>query len=175
MYQPLYNKRVYLSGPIEYDDSGFDWRPEVKEQLVTRFGLQIFDPFADPKQSKAGELHIAKEADDFDKVAEIAYDFVHKDLGWVDRSDILIANLPYRVPTVGTIHEIINALNRKIPTLLVCTKGKKYLPSWFFGLMKKKHEQFMHGSWESLYNYLEEVNNRKHLHDKRWSFVYDII
>jgi nucleoside 2-deoxyribosyltransferase len=164
-----------LSGPIEYDTSGFDWRPAVKEQLVNRFELSIFDPFTDPKQSKADELNLAKESEDYDTVAAIAEDFVHKDLGWVDRSDMLIANLPYRVPTVGTIHEITTALNRKIPTILVCTQGKKYLPSWLFGLFKKKHKNFMYGSWDELFQYLEEVKDRKHLAERRWSFIYGLV
>lgn len=172
---PLYGKKVYLSGPIEYDESGFNWRPAVKEQLETRFKLNIFDPFDDPKQSRADELNTAKENEDYDTVAKIAEDFVHKDLGHVQRCDILIANLPYRVPTVGTIHEIIQSLNQKVPTLLVCTKGKKFLPSWLFGLMKKKHRHFMYGSWDEMYNYLEEVNDRKHLDERRWAFIYGLV
>lgn len=174
-HPPLFNKEVYLSGPIEYDDSGFNWRPAITERLESQFGLKVFDPFNDPKQSRADELNAAKEIEDYDTVAKIAEDFVHKDLGHVQRSDILIANLPYRVPTVGTIHEIIQALTQKIPTILVCTKGKKYLPSWLFGVMKKKHKHFMYGGWEEMFTYLQEVNDKKHLDERRWAFIYGLV
>lgn len=173
--KPLVGKRVYLSGPIEYDNSNVNWRPEVKETLKSRFGLNIFDPFDDPKQSKATELNFCKDNGDFDKVAEIASDFVSKDLIEVDKADMLVASLPHGVPTVGTIHEIVNAVNRKIPTLVVCTKGKKYMSSWLFGVLKNKHRHYLHGSWESLYNYLDEVNDRKHTEDRRWRYVYGAI
>jgi nucleoside 2-deoxyribosyltransferase len=171
----LSGKRVYLSGPIEYDTSGHDWRPEVKLQLLTRFNLQVFDPFVDPKQSRADELDEAKAQDDYDKVAEIAADFVSKDLIEVDNANLLIANLPYKVPTVGTIHEIVNAVNRKIPTLIVCSSGKRCIPSWLYGVLKKKHKFYLHGSWESLYTYLEEVDNKKHVEDRRWRYVYGML
>lgn len=173
--KPLVGKRVYLSGPIEFDISGINWRPEIKETLKSRFGLNIFDPFDDPKQSKTTELNTYKNAENFDKVAEIASDFVSKDLIEVDKADMVIANLPYGVPTVGTIHEIVNAVNRKIPTLVVCTKGKKYMSSWLFGVLKNKHQYYLHGSWESLYNYLDEVNSKKHIEDRRWKYVYGVI
>jgi nucleoside 2-deoxyribosyltransferase len=173
--KPLNGKKAYLSGPIEFDKSITNWRPEVKEVLTSRFGIKVFDPFEDPKQSKADELNIAKEKEDYDRVAEIAADFISKDLTEVDKSDMLIVHLPHLVPTIGTIHEIVNAVNRKIPFLIVCTKGKKYIPSWLFGLAKKKHVWYLHGSWDSLYSYLEEVNDEKHTEDRRWKYVYGVI
>lgn len=173
--KPLEDKKVYLSGPIEFDTSGTDWRPEVKEVLTLRFGLKVFDPFDDPKQSKANELAIAKKNGDFDKVAEIAADFVSKDLTEVDHAHILIAHLPYKVPTIGTIHEIVNSVNRKIPPLIVCPQGKEFVSSWLFGLFKSKHKYYIHGSWDSLYSYLESVNNFEHRDDRRWKYVYGII
>lgn len=173
--KPLVGRRVYLSGPIEYDPSQINWRPEVKEVLTSRFGLVIFDPFDDPKQTRSEEMRLARETNDFDTVAEIAADFVSKDLTEVDKADLLIAHLPYKVPTVGTIHEIINAVNRKIPPLVVCPQGKQCVSSWLFGLFKKKHKHYIHGSWDSLYSYLEEVNDRKHIDDRRWRYAYGLI
>lgn len=168
----LSGKRVYLSGPIEYDKSGIDWRPPVKEKLRSRFSIEIFDPFADPKQSKADELKKAKETEDYDLVRDITKKFVRKDLGNVDNCHFLIANLPALVPTVGTVHEIINANDRKKPTLLVCNAGKKYIPSWYFGFIKHK---YMFSSWEGLYDYLYQVDQGIHMDDDRWWLVNEII
>lgn len=168
----LRNKRIYLSGPIEYCDSKTDWRPAIKEVLENRFQLNIFDPFSDPKQSKADKLKAAKEKEDYKTVRKIVKKFVRKDLANVDGSHFLVAHLPPGVPTFGTVHEIINANNSKKPVLLVCQKGVQQIPSWFFGFIKRK---YMFGSWEHLYNYLEEVDNGLHIDDDRWWLVNEVI
>lgn len=168
----LCNRRCYLSGPIEYDDSGIDWRPPVKENLTTKFGIDVYDPFCDPKQLKSDALVAAKDAEDYEELWYITKQFVRKDLHEVDMSKFLIANLPYKVPTVGTVHEIINANDRKKPTLLVCTKGKKFIPAWYFGFIKHK---YMFGAWNELYDYLGEVNDGKHVDDDRWWIVNELI
>ncbi len=46
----LAGKRCYLSGTIENDTTGFNWRTEPKKVLINRFGIDLFDPFDDPKQ-----------------------------------------------------------------------------------------------------------------------------
>lgn len=165
----LRDKRVYISGPIEFDTND-DWRTPLIRNLRDHFGMQIFDPLADSKQSKAPELHAARERRDYEKMREIAHTFVHKDLGLVDRMDLIIARVPHKVPTIGTVHEIINSNNAKKPTLLVCPQGKHMVGLWYFGFIPHRH---MFGSNEELFAYLQEVNEWKHTQDARWAFVYD--
>jgi nucleoside 2-deoxyribosyltransferase len=69
----------------------------------------------------------ARDNKDYDTMAKIAKGFLRKDLSLVDRTDFLIANLPYKVPTTGTTHEIINSVNAKKPTMLVCEQGKSLI------------------------------------------------
>lgn len=165
----LEGKRVYLSGPIEYGD-GPNWRIEPKNILTQRFGLNIFDPFEDPKQQMVAELKEAKKNLNFEKMAQIIEYFVQKDLSMTDRSDILIACLPQGVPTTGTHHEIINANDRKKALILLCEQGKENIPLWYYGFISHKR---MFGSWNEVYNYLEEVNLGLHLDDRRFSFIYN--
>lgn len=167
----LENKRVYLSGPIEYDSSKLPWREEALETLK-EFGLDIFDPHADPKQQWVPQIHAAKDKLDFDTVAKIAKSFVRKDLCMVDRSDILIAYLPHKVPTTGTVHEIINAVNAKKPVLLVCPQGKINVPVWYYGFIP--HE-VMFSSFTELRDYLREVDLGKYTENNRWSYVYGLV
>ena len=168
----LRNARCYLSGPIENDDSGWDWRIAPKTILKEEFKIDLFDPASDPKQQWAGVMKEAKEAEDYAKVEEIGKKFVRKDLCIVDRSDFLIAYLPKNIPTTGTVHEIINSNNAKKPTILICTQGKKYIPAWYFGFVPHMN---MFGSWEELYHYLREVDNGAHMDDDRWAYVYKLI
>ncbi|NIQ15284.1 MAG: hypothetical protein GTO02_13085, partial [Candidatus Dadabacteria bacterium] len=46
----LRDKRGYLSGTIENDTSEHNWRDEPKRVLTEVFKINLFDPFADPKQ-----------------------------------------------------------------------------------------------------------------------------
>lgn len=168
----LAGKRCYLSGPIENDNAGCNWRTEPKRILTKKFKIDMFDPFADPKQVFADNLYEARDKQDYDTIAKIAKGFVRKDLAMVDRADFLIACLPYKVATCGTHHEIINSNNAKKPTLLVCPQGREFVPLWYYGFIP--HE-CMFGCWEDLYDYLKDVDAGKHKDNNRWHFIYGMV
>jgi nucleoside 2-deoxyribosyltransferase len=168
----LENARLYLSGPIENDPSKTNWRNAPTDVLIEEFKINVFDPYADPKQQWVPMLQEARKKKDYDEMRRICKAFVRKDLCMVDRSDFLIAYLPKGVYTTGTHHEIINAHNTKKPTLLVCPEGKEFIPLWYFGFIP---HQVMFGSWEDLYKYLREVNVGMHKDNRRWAFLYGLI
>jgi nucleoside 2-deoxyribosyltransferase len=167
----LSKSNFYLSGPIEFDPNT-NWRKPVIDYLKEKFEINVFDPFSDPKQQWVETINICKKEKNFDKLQEIAKKFVRKDLSMVDRCDALIAYLPYKVPTVGTHHEIINANNMKKPVMLVCPEGKENIPVWYYGCLN--HNTFFN-SWDELYYYLEAVDKGDLLTFNRWNFVYGII
>lgn len=168
---PLNGSTCYLSGPIELAE-GPNWRDEPKRILAEKYGINVFDPFADPKQQWAPDLAKARAEKDYAKMREIAQKFVSKDLSMVYQSNFLIAYLPFRVPTTGTHHEIVFSSDAKKPTLLVCPQGKEYVPLWYYGFIK--HEA-MFGSWEDMYSYLDEVQDGKHTANRRWQLLYGLI
>jgi len=173
MSEYLKGKRGYLSGAIEHDTTGHNWRTEPKKVLIDRFGINVFDPFDDPKQNFSPALYKARDDRDFETIIKITKGFVRKDLAQVDRADLLIAYLPYKVATCGTHHEIINSNNSKKPTLLVTNSDNiAHIPLWYFGFIPK---EFMFPGWDALYNYLEEVNEGRHKENNRWSFIYGLI
>jgi hypothetical protein len=161
----------YLGGPIEHD-SAEDWRVYPKRILGKEFGIRVTDPNEDPKQKWLPTLQDARKKKDYDLMAQIARSFVRKDLCLVDRSDFGIWYLPYKVPTCGSHHEIVNSNNSKKPTLLVCPQGKELVPAWYYGFIP---HDFMFGSWEDLFKYLTEVNSGKHKENNRWHYVYGMI
>lgn len=167
---PLKNARCYLSGPIENDKLKSNWRAEPKKNLSDKFGIEIFDPFDDPKQQWVPSLVKAREEKDYDFIVKVAKGFVRKDLAMVDRADIVIAYLPQGVSTTGTHHEIINSNNAKKPTLLVTDSNDiANIPLWYFGFIPI---EFMFPNWDALYAYFEAVNKGDHLLNNRWSFLY---
>lgn len=168
----LANSRLYLSGPIEYQKD-MSWRDPVIKHLRSKFNINVFDPHSDPKQQWFQPLVDAKSNKDWETVRSIAKSFVRKDLCMVDRSDFLIAYLPKGVPTVGTHHEVINAVNAKKPVLLVTDGGDiSNISSWYFGFIPF---WVMFPSFETMYSYLEEVDNGLHKENNRWSFIYGIV
>jgi nucleoside 2-deoxyribosyltransferase len=165
----LNGKRAYLSGPIEHGE-GENWRVGPCQFLTDKLGVDLFDPFSDPKQQWVHALKEAQKNKDYELIVKISKSFVRKDLCLVDRSDFIIAYLPHKIPTTGTHHEIINSNNAKKPTLLVTNCGDiSYLPLWYFGFIPV---EFMFPTWDKLYSYLEEVNEGKHQHNNRWSYIY---
>lgn len=166
----LSGKQVYISGPLQYTDTPV-WSEEEKRSLET-LGLIIKDPFNDPKQKWTSDLYEARDTKNFPKIREIAKRFVRKDLACVDRSDFIIAKLPYAVPTAGTVHEIIQSNEKKKPTLLICDKGKEWMPLWFYGFIPLR---YMFNNFQEVLNYLREVDNKQHIEDDRWHFVYEVI
>lgn len=168
----LEGKRGYLSGPIEHDATEYNWRTEPMRILTTEFKIDMYDPNADPKQKWVGDLNKARDACDYDTMTFIAKRFVRKDLSKVDRADLVIAYLPYKVPTTGTNHEIINSVNAKKPTMLICPQGKNLIPAWYYGFVP--HE-VMFGAWDDLYEYLRAVNAGLHMDNNRWHYIYNLI
>lgn len=168
----LRGKKCYLSGPIQYAMEEF-WRGEPIHELTERFGIEVFDPFADEKQKWSEEITVAKEKGDINQLVYISKQFVRKDLGMVDRCDFLIAYLPVGIPTIGTVHEIINSNDRKKPTLLVVNSGKiTDIPLWYFGFIDTN---YMFGSWLGLYEYLQKVNDGVATDDSRWHLPCGLI
>jgi len=167
----LANTRCYLSGPIE-NDSGPNWRVEIKKVLTEELGVRVFDPNADPKQQFKPALDEARNNGDRETMREIARSFVRKDLSLVDRCDFFIANLPYGVATAGTHHEITQSNDRKKPTLLHCSKGWEWNPLWYFGFVPL---DYFFGSWDGVAEYLRKVDRGECSEDDRWHFVMGLI
>lgn len=161
----------YLAGPIEYDVD-HDWRTDPKKVLIEEFGINLHDPNADDKQKMTSPMQDALDREDYETVRSIAKKFVKKDLKVVEKSDFIVAYIPKKVPTVGTVHEIVFSDWIKKPTLLICPQGKKMAGKWYFGIIDPN---CIFGSWEDLYTYLREVDRGEHKDNDRWSYVYGLI
>lgn len=176
----LKGKRCYLSGPME-NSTESSWTEDASYVLSQEFGVEVLNPFDDPKQQWQKNLRELREkgnsisryavVPEIDhEIERIAHGFVRKDLKWVSQSDFLIACLPKGVATTGTHNEIVNSVNNKNPTLIFCPEGRYFVPFWYWGMSTKRF-----GSLEAVWDYLEEVDSGKHKKDDRWSFVYGLV
>lgn len=168
----LSGHQTYLSGPMDYvDDNGTGWRADITPKLET-IGIKVFDPTKDPKQLKSGDAKRFLAEKKYDEATKIIRDFVRKDLIMVDFSPFMIAKIILKIPMTGTVNEIINATNLHRPTIIFCDEGKHKIPAWYYGIVP--HHYFF-GSEAEVMNYLYEVNDGRHMDDRRWAYVYGLL
>jgi hypothetical protein len=158
----LKNKSVYLAGPItNVSDDGVSWRNKITPVLESKYSIIVDDPCkktllgigeigADKKYFK--DLIKNKE---FDKVKKEFYKIIRKDLKSVDKADFLILYHDPAVPTIGTIHELVNAINMKKPVLVICEDIDNLNP-WILTLIKS---QWLFTNWNDMIIYLDKIDS----------------
>ena len=73
----------------------------------------------------------------------------------VDVSDFVVVYLNAEIGMFWSIHELINILNQRKPTLVVIEGGKTKAPNWLFGIMDFN---FMFDDFDSLYKFLTHID-----------------
>lgn len=156
--------RCYLAGPIDNaPDDGVTWRKEIGEKLRP-MGVTVFDPCKKPlsyakykeiddEKAKMMEL---KQTGRYFELTQRMKDIVHVDLRMVDVSDFLVVYLDPNVVMFGTIHELLNSLHQRKPTLVVVEGGRSCAPNWLFGIMDYN---FMFDSFNDLESFLRQMDD----------------
>lgn len=156
--------RCYLAGPIDHaEDDGVGWRMEVSAWLKD-MGVLIFDPCNKPlvyakykeiedEKQKMMEL---KTTGRFYELTERMKEIVHVDLRMTDVSDFLIVYIDPNITMFGTIHELLNSLNQRKPTLVVIEGGRQNASNWLFGIMDYN---FMFDGFDDLRTFLHQIDN----------------
>ena len=172
----LKDLRCYLAGPIDYaKDDGIVWRNEAKKWLHKR-GVKVFDPCDKPityqKYKEIDEekrkMLALKSSGRYYELTQRMKEIVHVDLRMVDISDFLIVYLDPKTPMFGTIHELLNSLHQRKPTLVVIEGGRDNISNWLFGIMDFN---FMFDSFEDLYTFLDLIDSASIEADlSRWVF-----
>ena len=156
--------RCYLAGPIDAaEDDGVGWRKDLTK-FLRPLGITVFDPCKKPlayaqykevEEEKRKMMHL-KETGRYFELTQRMKDIVHVDLRMVVVSDFLIIYLDMDVRMFGTIHELLNSLAQRKPTLVVIEGGRAQAPNWLFGIMDYN---FMFDSFEDLQIFLEQIND----------------
>jgi nucleoside 2-deoxyribosyltransferase len=172
----LENLRCYLAGPIDHaEDDGVGWRKEITKWLIER-NVVVLDPCDKPiKNTKYREIDEEKikmmELKSTGRYYELTRrmkEIVHMDLRMVDVADFVIVYLNPNITMFGTIHELINSLNQRKPTLVVIEGGKKHASNWLYGLMDYN---FMFDTFDDVKSFLDQIDNETIEGDlSRWVF-----
>ena len=95
-------------------------------------------------------------------------EIVHMDLRMVDISFVIVYLDPASRP-FGTIHELLNSLHQRKPTLVVVEGGRTNASNWLFGIM---NYGFMFDDFESLQVWLRQIDDGTIEGDlSRWVFM----
>jgi nucleoside 2-deoxyribosyltransferase len=168
--------RCYLAGPIDHaDDDGVGWRTDLRKPLE-KMGCTVFDPCDKPikyaayKEIEDEKLKMMelKETGRYFELSQRMKEIVHVDLRMVDVADFLVVYMDLKSRPFGTVHELINSLSQRKPTLVVIEGGKGEAPNWLFGIMDFN---FMFDSFDDLEVFLRQVDDGTVMGDlSRWVF-----
>ena len=100
------------------------------------------------RKTKMMEL---KKLGRFFELSEQMKAICHVDLRMTDVADCVIVYINPDIPMCGTIHELVNSLQQRKPTLVVVEGGKKNAPNWLFGIMDFN---FMFDSFDDLKDFM---------------------
>ena len=155
--------RVYLAGPIDHAlDDGKGWRDDA-ELWFREKEVFVFNPCNKPvsyqKYKEIDEektkMMALKSSGRFYELTQRMKEIVHVDLRMVDVSDFVIVYLNPSIGMFGTIHELLNSLQQRKPTLVVIEGGKSKAPNWLFGIMDFN---FMFDNFDELYQFLNHID-----------------
>ena len=172
----LFDACVYLSGPIQFARNfGVDWRKAFTQSVLSyNLPLKIIDPCN--KQDKAFEeigtwrqhLKEMKEKGDFDAVTKAMKKIRRWDLRAVDLSDFVVVYIDPKIPTMGTIDEIVVAERQRKPVLAICNCELKNVPEWLFTIVR--HEEMFRTVAECV-TYVASIHYGIHPADDRWVMI----
>lgn len=127
--------RVYLSSPYEHDRAEQGWKQDVLRVL------RKFDGHAETVDPCPGNCLEHDLAEDMKSNGNwlgfyaFCANIVESDLAMLNGCQGILAYLPADATTFGTTHEIIYALERNIPVVLVVPEGIKYISRWLWGIL----------------------------------------
>ncbi len=173
----LGNLRCYLAGPIDHaKDDGVGWRKDMTAWLQER-NVKVLDPCDKPikdvryKEIEGEKIQMfeLKNTGRYFELTQRMKEIVHMDLRMVDVSDFVIVYLDMDARPFGTIHELINSLNQRKPTLVVVEGGRRANASnWLFGIMDYN---FIFDNFEDLQVFLDQIDSGNTIGDlSRWVF-----
>ncbi len=127
--------KVYLSSPYETSRAEQSWKTSalsILQRVDRRFTI------VDPCPGQCLEHDLAEEmkkSGDYLGFYGFCANIVEGDLAMLNDCRGMIAYLPRGAVTFGTTHEIIHALARNIPIVLVMPEGVQYVSRWLWGLL----------------------------------------
>lgn len=175
----LENTRCYLSGHMQYDQAGHEWRKIVSESL-TPMGIKILNPyekvfvdFNDPdSKDNNGDYSHLKECVKRGELQRVHDEFAprrNEDLRCCDVCDFSIVRILPEVASWGTMEEVVTLNRAKKPCFIVVVGGIEKTPIWLVSMFKPNY--FYNDLNESI-EMIQAINNGdKEVDSDRWRLL----
>jgi len=156
----LKNTNCYLVGNIEYTQDAYSWRTMISRELAA-MGVKSLDPNKDNFINQTSEneddrkrLKDARSRGEWAFVHDYMKKVIRRDLRMVDLSTFIVGRIEPKMPTFGTIHEIVEASKQSKPILLQ-TDRKDEFPLWLAGLVNM---EMVFESWTEVLIYIHSID-----------------
>ncbi len=126
---------VYLSSPYEHSRAKTSWKLLAAS---TMYNLDNRIKTIDPCPDACDETPLIDEMkanEDWLGMYSFCANIVEGDLAMLNRCEGMIAYLPHDAKTFGTTHEIVYALDNRIPVVLVMPEGIDKVSHWLWGIL----------------------------------------
>lgn len=175
--------KIYIAGPMEFaEDSGVPFRKDLEKLLIEKgcrlenilnpTNKPIINNNSTPLSDEAALIKKYKSEKNWEELHMTMKKIINIDLRMVDFANLIIAWLPSKTRTTGTIHELISCINQKKMALVVCGSGIENVSAWILGLIPP-HRIFK--SNKEAVDYLDDLiqNGPKHSKDEKEFIVFD--
>ena len=170
----LKKTKTYLVGSIQYEN-GEAWRNKVSECLKN-IGVMVFNPYHKPflKDMEEGDfirqrLLDLMDRENYNEVEKRMREIRSYDLNLVDRSDFIIAYINPKVPTFGSMEELVTAVKMKKPTFISIEGTKKCCPLWLLGMFPHK---YIYNNIDEMLDMILKIDaGKKEIDSNRWRLL----
>lgn len=167
---------AYLAGAMDFSpDQGRSWRREIIQKCKnTDLKIKFLDPTnkvsslkkeVDEERLKHLDMKRSGSLDEFSKIMKI---IVRHDHRCVDISDFIICYVDVDIHMCGSYFELRSALSQKKPHFVIIKQGKRFAPSWLFGIIDYHN---MYDSIDDVVTELNKLNNGEDVLCDKWVLI----
>lgn len=130
-------QKIYFSSPFEYSRAGVSWKSLACSLLDTESSDELIFTGIDPcpDTNMDNKIDNWKSSGNWHQIESACQDIVERDLAMLRSCNGMLCYMPKNARTFGCTHEIIFALEQKIPVILVAPDGLDTVSRWLWGLL----------------------------------------
>ena len=156
-------------------ENGEEWRKKV-QKCLEKIGVVVFSPYEKPFLKDIDESETTRQfllelmnKGKYGDVEKRMHEVRSYDLNLVDRADFIIAYINPKVPTFGSVEELVTAVRMKKPTFIAIEGKKSQCPLWILGMFPHK---YIYDDIDGVLDMILKINSgEKEIDSDRWRLL----